>query len=96
LLSLDLNVQLKVQTPPTFLSQAENDPVRVENSLDYFLALKKVKVPAELHVYARGRHDFGLRRTALPITTWPSSVESWLHTIDMPFLSSHNWVARIG
>lgn len=83
LLALDPNVQPTAQTPPTFLAQAENDPVHVENSLDYFLALKSAKVPAELHIYAQGGHGFGLRRTALPITTWPSSVELWLHTIDM-------------
>ena len=42
-------------TPPTFILQAEDDPVHVENSVVYFLALKNAKVPAELHVYAAGR-----------------------------------------
>jgi acetyl esterase/lipase len=53
----------------------------VENALVYFLALKNAKVPAELHVYAQGGHGYGLRRTALPVTTWPQGVETWLHTI---------------
>lgn len=70
-------------TPPAFLVQAEDDPVHVENAVVYFLALKKAKVPAELHVYAQGGHGYGLRRTALPITTWPQSVETWLHTISV-------------
>jgi acetyl esterase/lipase len=83
LLALDPNLQPTADTPPTFLSQAENDPVHVENSVDYFLALKKAKVPAEMHLYAQGGHGFGLRRTALPITTWPASVVLWLHTIHM-------------
>lgn len=69
------------KTPPTFLLQAEDDPVHVENSIVYFLALKNAKVPAELHVYAQGGHGYGLRRTALPITNWPQSVEVWLHAI---------------
>jgi len=69
------------QTPPTFLVQAEDDPVHVENAVVYFLALKNAKVPAELHIYAQGGHGYGLRRTALPVTTWPQSVEIWLHTI---------------
>jgi hypothetical protein len=47
----------------------------------YFLQLKKAGVPAELHIYAQGGHGYGLRRTELPVTTWPSSVEIWLHTI---------------
>jgi acetyl esterase/lipase len=68
-------------TPPTFIVQAEDDPVHVENAVVYFLALKNAKVPAELHIYSQGGHGYGLRRTALPVTTWPQSVETWLHTI---------------
>jgi len=68
-------------TPPTFIVQAEDDPVHVENAVVYFLALKNAKVPAELHIYAQGGHGYGLRRTALPVTTWPASVETWLRTI---------------
>jgi acetyl esterase/lipase len=69
------------RTPPSFIVQAENDPVHVENAVTYFLALKNAKVPAELHIYSDGGHGYGLRRTALPITTWPASVETWLQTI---------------
>jgi acetyl esterase/lipase len=69
------------QTPPTFLVQAEDDTVHVENSIVYFLALKNAKVPAELHIYSQGGHGYGLRRTELPVTTWPQTVEIWLHTI---------------
>lgn len=69
------------QTPPTILVQAEDDPVHVENATTYFLQLKNAHVPAELHIYAEGGHGYGLRRTALPITTWPKTVEIWMHTI---------------
>lgn len=69
------------QTPPTFLVQAEDDPVHVENSTVYFLQLKDAKVPAEMHIYAQGGHGYGLRRTELPVTRWPELVETWLHTI---------------
>jgi acetyl esterase/lipase len=68
-------------TPPQFIVQAEDDPVHVENSTVYFLALKNAKVPAELHLYAEGGHGYGLRRTELPVTTWPQSAEIWLRTI---------------
>lgn len=70
-------------TPPTFIVQAEDDPVHVENAVVYFMQLKKAGVPAELHVYAQGGHGYGLRRTALPITGWPALVETWLHTIQV-------------
>jgi acetyl esterase/lipase len=69
------------QTPPSFIVQAEDDPVHVENSTVYFLALKNAKVPAEMHLYANGGHGYGLRRTELPITAWPKLVETWLQTI---------------
>ena len=71
------------QTPPTFIVQAEDDPVHVENAVVYFMALKNAKVAAELHIYAEGGHGYGLRRTSLPVTTWPHLVEVWLHTIQM-------------
>ena len=68
-------------TPPTFLLQAEDDPVHEENALVYFQALKQVKVPAELHIFAQGGHGYGLRPTDLPITHWPTLAETWFHTI---------------
>ena len=69
------------QTPPSFIVQAENDPVHVENATVYFQQLKAAKVPAELHVYAEGGHGYGLRRTELPVTTWPDIAKIWLETI---------------
>jgi acetyl esterase/lipase len=74
-------IEVTAQTPPTFLLQAENDPVHVENSMTYFMALKHAAVPAEMHIYAEGGHGYGLRATELPITGWPKLAETWLHTI---------------
>jgi acetyl esterase/lipase len=79
--SLNPDINPTANTPPTLIVQAEDDPVHVENAVWYFLALKDAKVPAELHIYAQGGHGYGLRRTALPVTTWPQAVETWLHTI---------------
>jgi acetyl esterase/lipase len=77
------------QTPPSFIVQAEDDPVHVENATVYFLALKNAKVPAELHLYAQGGHGYGLRHTAQPVTAWPQLVETWLRTIEIIPTSSH-------
>jgi acetyl esterase/lipase len=74
-------IEVTAQAPPTFLVQAEDDPVHVENSITYFVALKHAGVPAEMHIYAQGGHGYGLRPTALPITHWPQLAETWLHTI---------------
>jgi acetyl esterase/lipase len=81
---LNPNVPVTSNTPPTFLLQAENDPVdNVNNSLVYYMALKKAGVPVEMHLYAQGGHGFGLRPTKFPITGWPELVETWLETIGM-------------
>ena len=82
----ELNPEVLVtrQTPPTFLIQAENDNVdNVNNSLVYYIALKNAGVPVEMHLYAEGKHAFGLRPTKFPITRWPQLVETWLRTVGM-------------
>ena len=83
-LALNPEIPVTGQTPPTFLLQAEDDHVdNVNDSLAYYIALKKAGVPVEMHLYAHGGHAFGLRRTELSITEWPQLVESWLRTIGM-------------
>ena len=53
---LNKNLHVTKNTPPTFIVQAENDPVdSVNNSLVYYIALKKAGVPVEMHLYAEGR-----------------------------------------
>jgi acetyl esterase/lipase len=79
---LNPHIRVTSQTPPTFLLQAEDDPVDpVQNSLVYYAALQKAGVPAELHVYVKGGHAFALRPTESPITRWPALAETWLRTI---------------
>jgi acetyl esterase/lipase len=78
---LTAELTVTAQTSPTLLIQAENDPVKVENSLLYYAALKQAKVPAEMHLFAKGGHGYGLRRTELPVTGWPQLAEHWLQTI---------------
>ena len=83
-LTVNPDVPVTRQTPPTFLLQAEDDHVdNVNDSLAYYIALKNAGVPVEMHLYAQGGHAFGLRRTKLPITGWPQLVETWLGTIGM-------------
>jgi acetyl esterase/lipase len=89
---LNKNIRVDGNTPPTFLLQAGNDPIDpIENSLVYYIALKKANVHAEYHIYAEGGHAFGLDRTILdnpnwhklPIADWENLVERWLKTIKM-------------
>jgi acetyl esterase/lipase len=89
---LNRTIPVDSNTAPTFILQAGNDPVdNIQNSLVYYIALKKAGVPTEYHIYAEGGHAFGLNRTVLdnpkwnelPIADWENLVERWLHTIKM-------------
>ncbi len=65
-------------TPPTFLVHATDDyAVPVENSINYYMALKKNKVAAEMHLYQNGGHGFGMGNKGTN-TDWPSALEHWL------------------
>jgi acetyl esterase/lipase len=68
----------KGKTPPTFIVQTEDDPVHVENAVDYYLALKNAEVPVEMHLYPTGGHGYGLRRTEDMVSTWPDRAADWM------------------
>lgn len=71
-------IPVTTNTPPTFLAMSQDDPVRMESALFYSLALKNVKVPAELHIYPSGGHGYGLRPSAHLVTTWPARAAEWM------------------
>ncbi len=77
--------ELKVttSTPTTFLIQTEDDGIRVENSLVYYLALKNAAVAAEMHLYASGGHGYGLRPSSQPVSSWPKRAEEWMHGLGL-------------
>jgi acetyl esterase/lipase len=80
--TLDPGLHVTKQTPPTFLLQAWDDPVdEICNSTVYARALAAAGVLAEVHLFARGGHAFGLRRKEHPVSSWPALVENWLKEI---------------
>lgn len=72
------DIRVSKSTPQTFLAHAGDDPVDARNSVVLYLALKKAKVPAELHVYSSGGHGFGLRPSRRPCSTWPQRCAEWM------------------
>lgn len=77
----DLSNELRVtsQTPPAFLFHTTNDgTVPVENSVLFYLALRKAGVPAEMHIYERGPHGVGLAPTDEALSSWPARLADWL------------------
>src|SRR5262249_38048687 len=71
--TLDRGIHVTKQTPPTFLLQAWDDPVDdICNSTVYARAMDHAGVRAEVHLFAKGGHAFGLRSTGHPVSAWPS------------------------
>ncbi len=71
--------QVTPQTPPTFLFQTDEDAVvPAENSVFFYLALRRAGVPAELHVFRTGAHGLGLAAKTPGTSLWPQCCEAWL------------------
>ena len=66
-------------TPPAFLVLADDDTaVPPRNSVEFYLALKKDGVPAEMHIFQQGGHGFGMTKKDLPADQWPNLFYDWL------------------
>ena len=75
-----LDTRITSQTPPAFLVHAHDDGLSVEHSIRFYLALRKVNVPAELHVYSKGGHGFGMRQRGRPVSTWRERWLEWMES----------------
>ncbi|HTN74878.1 MAG TPA: alpha/beta hydrolase, partial [Pirellulaceae bacterium] len=75
---LSPEVVVSDKTPPVFFAHAGDDPVTPLSSVLMYAALKRAKVPAELHVYATGGHGYGLRSDNSTAANWPLRCEEWL------------------
>ena len=71
--------QVTPQTPPTFLLHTwEDKAVPAENSIYFYLALRKANVPAEMHIFLKGQHGFGLGAKLEGASAWPKLCETWM------------------
>jgi acetyl esterase/lipase len=78
-LLLSNELQVTTQTPPTFLFHTSEDQVvPVENSILFYLSLRKAGVPVEMHIYQKGQHGVGLAAADPILRTWPDRLASWL------------------
>lgn len=76
-LSNDLRVTK--DTPPTFLFHTNADTgVVAENSVRFYLALRRAKVPAELHIFENGPHGVGLALGDPALAAWSTLLTNWL------------------
>jgi acetyl esterase/lipase len=78
------HIHIRARTPPMFLVHANDDPMAdAENSAGMYLALKRVGIPSELHIYAQGGHGFGVRKKGLPCDSWTDRCVAWLRNLGM-------------
>ena len=72
-------LHVTAQTPPTFLVLADNDSaVPPLNSIEFYMALKKNKIPAEMHIFKDGGHGFGMTKRNIPVDQWPNLFAQWM------------------
>ena len=77
--SLSNEKQVTKETPPTFLFHTDEDTgVPAENSVQFYLALRRAGVPAELHVFRKGAHGLGLAAKTPGTSAWPACCEAWM------------------
>jgi len=79
----DLSNDLRVtaQTPPTFIFHTTNDnAVPVENSVRFYLALRKAKVPVEMHLFEAGPHGVGMALNDPSLAQWPQLLMTWMRS----------------
>lgn len=78
------DLQVNKDTPPAFIVLAEDDKVvPVENSINYFTSLKKFNIPAELHIFQKGGHGFGLANNGGTESDWTRLCENWLKAMGL-------------
>lgn len=76
---LSLELHVTKETPPALIMQTEDDrTVPVENSLLFYQALRNAGVPAELHLWPKGPHGFGMRADLGEPSTWPLRCDEWM------------------
>ena len=76
-------LQVQDSTPPAFIVQAGNDSgVPIENSLLMYQALRRKKIPAELHILSEGEHGFGLAVNNEHVASWTNSLRLWLNWLN--------------
>ena len=74
----DGTLKVDEHTPPTLIVQSQDDFIPVEETVTYYLALKKQNIPCEMHLYPDGGHGYGIIKTGNSSENWPGAVEPWL------------------
>jgi hypothetical protein len=76
--------RVSAQTPPTFLYHTTDDElVPVDASVTFYRTLRAAGVPAEMHIFAKGKHGSGLGLGDAALDLWPTMLEAWLRGLGL-------------
>ena len=78
---LSPTIAINHQTPPMFVAVTHDDKLRGLNSALLYAELKKADVAAELHIFTRGGHGYGMRASDNPVSGWPKLCEQWMRAM---------------
>lgn len=76
--SMSTEMRVTTNTPPTFIMYTDEDNINAMNGILFYSALKENNVPAELHIYERGEHGYGLYPKDERIADWTERLKNWL------------------
>jgi len=72
------------ETPPAFFILADDDcSVPPKNTILFYMAMKEFNIPAEVHIFRKGGHGFGIRKNNIPADNWPNLFYDWLKAIEI-------------
>lgn len=85
LFDMELKTKVKVdkRTPPTFIVQTQDDGIKVENALAWYIQLRKAGVSIEMHLFPNGGHGYGIMRRGMSVDIWPDLAYRWMKTIKL-------------
>ena len=84
-LKLRADFPMDKATPPSFIVQSQDDHCKVQNAIAYYTALTAAGVKAEMHLFDKGGHGYGMCERGTPTDCWPVLAEVWLSAyVDAP------------
>ncbi len=79
---LSTKLKLDSNVPPTFLAVTSDDKMRGAQAALLYVRLRELNVPAEVHVYTKGGHGYGIRPSQKPVGTWHHRLTDWLKSLE--------------
>lgn len=79
--SLLPEIKVTDKAPPMCLVHANDDKITAAGSALLYLEYKKLNIPCDLHIYSKGGHGFGMKKSGGPVNDWPARVAEWMQSM---------------